>query len=103
MSTEHGTDNREEAEEKGSVGVIVFLLISAAILLSGIGLMDVSLLKAPDFIQMIYDKVTLPSSLHFVTYFKGLFAFVMTIISCVPALIFLGGTAAVMSKAALRE
>ena len=65
--------------------------------------MNISLLKAPDFIQMIYDKVTLPSSLLFVTHFKGLFAFVMTIISCVPALIFLGGTAAVMSKAASKE
>ena len=62
--------------------------------------MDISLLKAPELIQWIYDKVTLPESLLFITHLKGLFGFAVMVISCLPALVLMGITGVVMSKAA---
>lgn len=99
MSTE-AVKQEETNGEKAAV--ISFLLISAAFLMAEIGLMDIALLKAPELIQWIYDKVTLPESLLFISHFKGLFGFVVMVISCLPALILMGITGIVMSKAAER-
>lgn len=65
--------------------------------------MDISLLKAPELIQWIYDKVTLPESLIFISHFKGLFGFFVMVISCLPALALMGITGMVMSKIADKQ
>ncbi|WP_278321487.1 MULTISPECIES: hypothetical protein [Hungatella] len=39
----------------------------------------ISLRKAPELIQRIYDKVTLPESLLFISHFKGLFGFLVMV------------------------
>ena len=97
------TEAVKQVESNGEkAAVISFLLILAAFLMAEIGLMDISLLKAPELIQWIYDKVTLPESLLFFSHFKGLFGFLM-VISCLPALAFMGITGMVMSKIADKQ
>ena len=91
---------KQEETNGEKAAVLSFLLISAAFLMAEIGLMDISLLKAPELIQWIYDKVTLPGSLLFITHLKGLFGFAVMVISCLPALVLMGITGVVMSKAA---
>ncbi|WP_418579947.1 hypothetical protein [Hungatella sp.] len=91
---------KQEETNGEKAAVLSFLLISAAFLMVEIGLMDISLLKAPELIQWIYDKVTLPESLLFITHLKGLFGFAVMVISCLPALVLMGITGVVMSKAA---
>ena len=88
---------KQEETNGEKAAVLSFLLISAAFLMAEIGLMDISLLKAP---ELIYDKVTLPESLLFITHLKGLFGFAVMVISCLPALVLMGITGVVMSKAA---
>ena len=63
----------------------------------------ISLRKAPELIQWIYDKVTLPESLIFISHFKGLFGFFVMVISCLPALALMGITGMVMSKIADKQ
>lgn len=92
--------NEKEETSKDQGKVLFFLLISAAFLMAEIGFMDLSMMKAPVFIQTVYDKVTLPSPLHFITYFKGLFALFMYLLSCVPALLLMGGTGMIMARVA---
>ena len=98
MSTEAVKQDESKGEK---AAVISFLLISAAFLMAEIGLMDISLLKAPELIQWIYDKVTLPESLLFII--KGLFGFFVMVISCLPALALMGITGMVMSKIADKQ
>ena len=100
MSTEAVKQDESKGEK---AAVISFLLISAAFLMAEIGLMDISLLKAPELIQWIYDKVTLPESLIFISHFKGLFGFFVMVISCLPALALMGITGMVMSKIAYKQ
>lgn len=95
--------NEQEEINKESGKVLLFLMISAVFLMAEIVFMDLSMMKAPFFIQAVYDKVTLPSPLHFIAYFKGFFALIMYLLSCVPALLLMGGTGLVMSKAAEKK
>ncbi len=95
--------SEQEETNKGSGKVLVFLLISAVFIMAEIGIMDVSMMKAPVIIQAVYDKVTLPSPLLFITHLKGLFALFMYLLSCVPALLLMGGTGLVMTKAAEKK
>ena len=96
------TEAVKQVESNGEkAAVISFLLILAAFLMAEIGLMDISLLKAPE--HWIYDKVTLPESLLFISHFKGLFGFLMMVISCLPALALMGITGMVMSKIADKQ
>ena len=46
---------KQEETNGEKAAVLSFLLISAAFLMAEIGLMDISLLKAPELIQWIYD------------------------------------------------
>ncbi|WP_320961497.1 hypothetical protein [Hungatella effluvii] len=39
----------------------------------------ISLRKVPELIQWIYDKVTLPESLLFISHFEGLFGFLVMV------------------------
>ena len=91
---------KQEETNGEKAAVLSFLLISAAFLMAEIGLMDISLLKAPELIQWIYDKVTLPESLLFITHLKGRCGFAVMVSSCLPALVLMGITGVVMSKAA---
>ena len=100
MSTEAVKQDESKGEK---AAVISFLLISAAFLMAEIGLLDISLLKAPELIQWIYVKVTLPVSLIFISHFKGLFGFFVMVISCLPALALMGITGMVMSKIADKQ
>lgn len=94
------TVNEQELTNGEKGKVLLFLIITAVFLMVEIGFMDVSLLQAPFFIQAVYDKVTLPSWLHFITRFKGIFALFMYLLSCVPALLIMAGTGLVLSKIA---
>ena len=91
---------KQEETNGEKAAVLSFLLISAAFLMAEIGLMDISLLKAPELIQWISDKVTRPESLLVVSHLKARFGFAVMVISCLPALVLMGITGVVMSKAA---
>lgn len=97
MGTEAVIQQEETNGEKAKI--IVLVLIVSAILMAESSLIALSLYKAPVLIQLIYDKVTLPESLLFITHLKGLFAFVMMVACCLPALIIMAITCFVMSKA----
>lgn len=101
METEAIIQQEESNGEK--MGLVVLMLIMAVVLMAESGLMALSLWKAPVLIQLIYDKVTLPESLLFITHLKGLFGFVMMAICCVPALLLMTLTSFLLSKAAKRK
>lgn len=96
MGTEAVSFQKETNGEKTKI--IILLLIASAVLMAESGLMALSLWKAPVLIQFIYDKVTLPQSLLFITHLKGLFAVVMMVVCCLPALILMAVTGFIMSK-----
>lgn len=80
--------------------VYFFLFAISVVFFVEIGFMDYSLMKTPFFIQLIYDKVTLPSPLLFITHWKGLFVLLMYLISCIPAILLMSITGLFMRRAA---
>lgn len=91
----------KKKSERGKV--VIFLLVSAIVLLAEVLLMDYCILKMPELIQMVYDRVTLPESFLFILYFKGLFQMVMIVLGIVPVAILMVLTLLGMSKLGSRS
>lgn len=74
-----------EVTRKDEAKVIAGVLVMGIIFGAEIFFMVLTLAKEPQVLAMIYDKITLPAWLHFITHFKLLFNLLVFLAACVPA------------------
>lgn len=73
-----------EISRKEYACVAIILLVVFAVIMAGATVMAFLIHQAPALTDMVYDKVTLPQALHFVTGLKGIFRIFMVLVCCVP-------------------
>lgn len=73
--------DEKNGTRKGTAAVFLIGIV----LVAEIFLVGCSMAGAPGLLTVLYDKITLPSGLLFVTHFKWLFNTGVTILACVPA------------------
>lgn len=74
-----------EITRKEEAKVIAGVYIMGIIMGAEILFLTFSLIKEPQILGMIYEKITLPSGLHFITHFKWLFNLLILLVSFIPA------------------
>lgn len=74
----------KEISGKEYACVAIILIAVFAVIMAGALVMAYLIHQAPELTSMVYDKVTLPQALHFVTGLKGIFRIFMVLVCCVP-------------------
>lgn len=92
-----------EVTRKDEAKVMIGVLVLGIILGAEILLLILTLVWEPQVLAMLYDKITLPAGLHFITHFKGLFNALVFVAACVPAGIIFFITELIFSAVASKD
>ena len=72
-----------DSKTKWSVWGMLFGM--AVVLGAGVAFLAFILTRDPQILAFLYDKITVPQSLHFITNFKWLFNLVVVCVTAIPA------------------
>ena len=72
-----------DSKTKWSVWGMLFGM--AVVLGAGVAFLAFILTRDPQILAFLYDKITVPQSLHFITNFKWLFNLIVVCVTAIPA------------------
>lgn len=76
-------------DTKTKLGVWGLLFSMAIVLGAGVAFFVFILTKNPQILTLLYDKITVPQGLHFITNFKWLFNLAVICVTAIPAAVVL--------------